>query len=145
MPARRSGEINPAASRSSARRNGLRFGVMAMFHSRHAFWRPLVSRVLLMVRGRQKVHARPPRAGKADGAFPLAKHANSVSYAPRIYERGQDEKLSGRRRGDPRGVSQAQDRLHHVLARLGMVARLGGAGASEAREKGGPDLHRILA
>src|SRR5215471_11556827 len=30
-------------------------------------------------------------------------------------ERGQDEELSRRGRGDPRGVSQAQDRLHHVL------------------------------
>src|SRR5436190_20445096 len=40
-----------------------------------------------------------------------------------------DEKLSRWWRSDPRGVSQAQDRLHHVLARLGVVARVGGIGA----------------
>jgi hypothetical protein len=42
------------------------------------------SRVSLMVRGRQNVNARAPRAGETGGAFPLAKAANSVSYAPRI-------------------------------------------------------------
>src|SRR5260370_7542823 len=76
---------------------------------------------------------------------PLAKVQKSVSYAPLIQERVQDEKLSRRGRSDPRGVSQAQDRLHYVLAGLGMVADLGGTGASEAREPSGSDLRRVLA
>src|SRR5260370_6373497 len=76
---------------------------------------------------------------------PLAKVQKSVSYAPVIQERVQDEKLSRRGRSDPRGISQAQDRLHYVLAGLRMVADLGGTGASEAREPSGPDLRRVLA
>ena len=71
---------------------------------------------------------------------------NSVLVcAAQSCKRGQDEELSRRRRGDPRGVSQAQDRLHHVLAGLGMVAHLGGARAPEARQQGRPDLRRVLA
>src|SRR5260370_9395587 len=76
---------------------------------------------------------------------PLAKVQKSVSYAPLIQERVQDEKLSRRGRSDPRGVSQAQDRLHYVLAGLGMVADLGATAASEPRAPCGPDLPPVLA
>src|SRR6516162_639755 len=48
-------------------------------------------------------------------------------------------------RGDPRGVPQPGARLHHLLARLGMVAGVGGARPPEGQSEIGPLLHRLLA
>src|SRR5215471_3991870 len=76
----------------------------------------------------------------------LADSEKSVLAAARaIPGRRPDEELSRRRRGDPRSLSQAQDRLHHVVAGLGMVADLGGAGARQARQQAWACVRRILA
>src|SRR6476620_11683912 len=83
--------------------------------------------------------ATPTRAVRRSDA--LADRWNSVLVcAAQLREQGQDEELSRRGRGDPRSIPQAQDRLHHVLAGLGVVAALGSAGAPEARQQGRADL-----
>src|SRR5213082_3485402 len=79
------------------------------------------------------------------GTFPACEGAKIRVVCTIIQERVQDEKLSRRGGSDPRGISQTQGRLHYVLAGVGMVAGLGGAGTAAAREPSGPDLPRVVA
>ena len=104
----------------------------------------------VIVRGRPNVNRRTRALRRPAGALlrgpvmppespvRIARAAISVllSGPTTSQEQGpSNEKLSRWRGSHPRSISQAQGRLHHVLAGLGMVTGLGGAGAPEARQE----------